>query len=41
MGEVYQPQTEKVRGLLLDGGYDENDVQVMDTQRVLEGTPTT
>jgi hypothetical protein len=33
-----RPDAEKVRGLLVEGGYDENDVQVMDTQRVLEGT---
>jgi hypothetical protein len=29
---------EKVRRLLLDGGYDEEDVHVMDTARVLAGT---
>ncbi len=29
---------EKVRGLLVEGGYDEKDVHVLDTQRVLEGT---
>jgi hypothetical protein len=33
-----QTEAEKVRKLLLDGGYDEEDVHVMDTQRVLEGT---
>jgi hypothetical protein len=31
-------EAEKVRGLLLDGGYEEGDIQVMDTQRVLQGT---
>jgi hypothetical protein len=29
---------EKVRRLLIDGGYDEDDVQVLDTERVLHGT---
>ena len=29
---------EKTRRLLLDGGYDEEDVQVLDTERVLAGT---
>ena len=29
---------DQVRSRLLDGGYEEGDVQVMDTQRVLEGT---
>ncbi|HWB39962.1 MAG TPA: hypothetical protein VG500_01825 [Gemmatimonadales bacterium] len=29
---------EKVRGMLVDGGYDEGDVHVLDTKRVLEGT---
>lgn len=28
---------EKVRGLLVDGGYDEGDVHVLDTERVLAG----
>jgi hypothetical protein len=28
----------KVRKLLIDGGYDEGDVEVMDTQRVMQGT---
>ena len=28
----------RVRKLLVDGGYDEADVQVMDTERVLEGS---
>lgn len=29
---------EKVRRLLIEGGYDEEDVHALDTQRVLEGT---
>jgi hypothetical protein len=29
---------ERVRRLLVDGGYDEDDVHLMDTQRVLEGS---
>jgi hypothetical protein len=33
-----QADAEKVRRLLLDGGYDEEDVHVMDTARVLAGT---
>lgn len=33
-----QGSAEKVRQLLLDGGYDEEDVHVMDTERVLKGT---
>jgi hypothetical protein len=33
-----QADAEKVRRLLLDGGYDEGDVHVMDTARVLAGT---
>ena len=33
-----QANAEKVRQLLLDGGYDEEDVHVLDTKRVLEGT---
>ena len=33
-----QAEAEKMRRLLLDGGYDEEDVEVMETKRVLEGT---
>ena len=33
-----QANAEKVRQLLLDGGYDEEDVHVLDTERVLKGT---
>jgi hypothetical protein len=33
-----QANAEKMRRLLLDGGYDEEDVHVMDTARVLAGT---
>jgi hypothetical protein len=33
-----QSDAEKVRQLLLDGGYDEDDVQVLDTEPVLKGT---
>ena len=33
-----EAEAEKVRQLLLDGGYDEEDVHVMDTERVLAGT---
>lgn len=29
---------EQTRRLLIDGGYDEGDVEVMDTERVLKGT---
>ena len=29
---------EKVRQLLVNGGYDEGDVQVLDTRRVMQGT---
>lgn len=29
---------EKVRRLLIDGGYEEGDVQVLDTERVMQGT---
>ena len=32
-----QANAEKVRQLLLDGGYDEEDVHVLDTERVLKG----
>ncbi|MGH7580209.1 MAG: hypothetical protein ACREM9_08555 [Gemmatimonadales bacterium] len=31
-------EAQKVRTLLLEGGYDEGDVQVLDTERVLAGT---
>jgi hypothetical protein len=33
-----QEKAEKVRRLLIDGGYDEDDVQLMDTERVMKGT---
>jgi hypothetical protein len=33
-----QADAEKVRKLLVDGGYDEDDVEVLDTERVLAGT---
>jgi hypothetical protein len=29
---------ERVRQMLVDGGYDEDDVQIMDTERVLQGS---
>jgi hypothetical protein len=31
-------KAEKVRQRLIDGGYDEGDVQLMDTERVMKGT---
>ncbi len=33
-----EEEARRVRKLLVDGGYDEDDIQVMDTQRVLEGS---
>jgi hypothetical protein len=33
-----QANAEQVRRLLLDGGYDEEDVHLLDTERVLKGT---
>ncbi len=33
-----QEEAERVRPFLVDGGYDDEDVHVMDTARVLEGS---
>ncbi len=33
-----QEDAERVRQLLVDGGYDDEDVQLMDTAKVLEGS---
>jgi hypothetical protein len=35
-----QEDAERAQQLLLDGGYAEDDVRIMDTQRVLEGSST-